>query len=65
MTAEDFNAWLAGMFRGGLIQSELGAANLLGVTKNTLTKYKREGTDRKTALACRALYHKMDPWRLP
>lgn len=59
MTAEDFNDWLD---KTGL--SGLEAARQLGVAKNSVVKYRREGAPLHVALACSAIYHKLSPWRI-
>ena len=62
MTPESFTNWLASMREAGLISSDRQAAELLGVTDDTITNYKRRGADRKTALACRSLFHRLSAW---
>lgn len=63
MTPEAFVLWLAAMKTAGLARSDAAAARLLGVTPNTVVSMKRHGTDQRTALACRALIHRLEPWR--
>ncbi|UXU73689.1 MULTISPECIES: hypothetical protein [unclassified Paracoccus (in: a-proteobacteria)] len=58
MTADDFNDWLD---RTGL--SGLQAAEALGIAKNSVVKYRREGAPRHIALACTAIYHNLGAWR--
>jgi hypothetical protein len=58
MTADQFCQWLAAMKISGA-----EAARLLGVNVNTITRYKRSGGDRMLALACAALYHRLEEWR--
>ncbi|WP_323034095.1 hypothetical protein [Pararhodobacter sp.] len=58
MTAEDFEAWLD--LRG---ISGREAARQLGVSNDTITKYKRQGAPLYIALACSALCHGLPPWR--
>jgi len=62
MTADQFKAWLAEMKSAGLARSDAECARLLGRSDETMLKYKREGTDRTVALACRALLHRMKPY---
>ncbi len=62
MTAEAFCAWLDEMKRLGLARSDAAAARLLGISANAVVEMKRRGTDRRTALACRALRHLLEPW---
>jgi hypothetical protein len=63
MTASAFNSWLADMKSAGLARSDAAAARLLGVSANTVVSLKREGADMRTALACRALLHRLEPYR--
>jgi hypothetical protein len=63
MTPAAFIQWLAEMKFAGLARSEAECARLLGVTANTLLAWKANGTDLRTALACRALLHSMEPWK--
>lgn len=58
MTAEDFNAWLA--LRG---ISGREAARQLGVSNDTVTRYKRAGAPLYIALACAAISFGLPPWR--
>lgn len=58
MTADQFNAWLETMEI-----TAADAARLLAVTPNTITRYKRQGGDHTLALACSALYHRLEPWK--
>lgn len=62
MDAKQFNQWLAAMKEAGLARSDAKAAELLGISTDTMVRLKRVGTDRRTALACRALYHRLEPW---
>jgi transcriptional regulator with XRE-family HTH domain len=55
MTASDFTAWLSAM---NITAAE--AARLLGVTPNTITRYKRKGGPVMLRLACAALYHRLE-----
>ena len=57
-----FTNWLASMKEAGLARSDAAAARLLGVSANTVVTMKREGADLRTALACRALFHRLEPW---
>ncbi len=58
MTADDFNAWLD--LRG---ISGREAARQLGVSNDTVTRYKRAGAPLHIALACSAICHGLPPWR--
>ena len=62
MTAAAFIEWLAAMKDAGLARSDAAAARLLGVSANTVFEMKQRGADHRTALACRALSHRLDPW---
>lgn len=62
MTAAQFTNWLASMKDAGLARSDAAAAKLLGVSANTVVTMKRNGADVRTALACRALFHRLEPW---
>lgn len=62
MTGTQFTAWLAAMKAAGLIRYDNDAAKALGVTNDTIVNMKRKGTDLRTALACRALFHRLQPW---
>ena len=62
MTAEAFNRWLAEMKSAGLARSDAAAARLLGVSANSVVAMKQKGADKRTALACRALLHRMEPY---
>ena len=58
MTASEFTAWLVAMNISGA-----EAARRLGCGKNAITRFKRQGGDRRLALACSALYHRLEPWK--
>jgi phage I-like protein len=62
MTAPSFINWLADMKSAGLARSDAAAAKLLGVSANAVVEMKKRGADRRTALACRALRHCMEPY---
>jgi hypothetical protein len=62
MTPTAFVEWLAAMKAAGLARSDAASARLLGVSANTVVTMKRDGADLRTALACRALFHRMEPW---
>lgn len=62
MPPEAVKRWIAEMKRIGLAKSEGQCAKLLGVSPNTMTKLKRDGGDRRTALACRALRLGLEPY---
>ncbi len=62
MTPAAFNAWLAAMKTAGLARFDADCAKLLGVSNNSIVKMKRDGANRRTALACAALYNELAPW---
>ena len=62
MTPESFQGWLVSMKEAGLARSDAAAARLLGVSANIVVRWKRVGTDTRTALACRALVPRLEPW---
>ena len=39
------------------------AGRLLGVTANTITRYKANGAPKVVALACSALFHRLGEWK--
>ena len=62
MPPEAFNRWLADMKLARLARSDAAAARLLGLSSNSVVKMKARGCDLRTALACRALLHRLGPY---
>ena len=62
MTGLDFTNWLAAMKAASLAKSDADCARLLQVHVNSIVLMKRQGADHRTALACRALFHRLEPW---
>lgn len=62
MTPAAFINWLAQMKDAGLARSDAAAGRLLGISANAVVGMKRRGTDYRTALACRAVAHRLEPW---
>lgn len=64
MTATQFTGWLAAMKEAHPVwaRSDAACARLLGVSANTVSEMKQRGADLRTALACRALFHRLEPW---
>ncbi|WP_376742349.1 hypothetical protein [Ensifer canadensis] len=62
MPAAAFNRWIDEMKVAGLARSDAECARLLGVSANAMVTLKKNGSDRRTALACRALLHRMAPF---
>ena len=63
MTPDTFSLWLAEMKSAGLARSDAECARQLGVTADTVVNMKQRGADTRTALACRALLHRLDPYK--
>ena len=62
MTGESFIKWLAEMKSAGLARSDAECARLLGISANSVVTMKKQGADTRTALACRALLHRLQPY---
>lgn len=62
MTADQFTRWLAEMKAAELARSDAECARQLGVSANSVVAMKKNGADVRTALACRALLHRMEPY---
>ena len=62
MSPAAFAQWLVAMKAAGLARSDAAAGRLLGVSANSVVRMKQEGADLRTALACRALYHRLEAW---
>lgn len=62
MTPEEFTNWLSDMKSAGLARSDADCARLLGCHVNSIVKRKRDGANLETALACRALLHRLEPY---
>lgn len=62
MTPEQFNQWLTEMKEAGLAKSDAKCAELIGLSANAVVDMKKRGTDIRTALACRALLHRLTPY---
>ena len=58
MLAQDFEDWLTHM---GFSGREAGRQ--LGLSKDTVLKYRKEGCPLYVALACAALAFNLPPWR--
>ena len=65
MTPDTFTNWLAAMKAAGLARSDADCARLLGVSANTVVEMKQRGADLRTALACRALMDRLEPYGHP
>jgi hypothetical protein len=63
VSAAAFVKWLAEMKEAGLARSDAAAARLLGVSANSVVSMKQRGSDVRTALACRALLHRLEPYK--
>lgn len=62
MGPETFVQWLGDMKSAGLARSDAECARLLGISANSVVALKRKGADTRTALACRALLHRLAPY---
>lgn len=62
MSPEAFRDWLAAMKRAGVAKSDAECGRMLGISADSVVLMKKRGADMRTALACRALYHRMEPW---
>lgn len=60
MTPEEFKAWVKQMKDWGIAQSRNECGRLLGVVPNTMIRFCKNGCDKRTALACKALLHRLD-----
>lgn len=63
MRPDAFIAWLADMKSAGLARSDAECARLLGISANSVVSLKKNGADMRTALACRALLHRLEPYQ--
>lgn len=62
MTGTSFVKWLIDMKVSGLARSDAECARLLGISANSVVSLKKNGADTRTALACRALLHRLEPY---
>lgn len=62
MTADEFIRWIEEMKAAGMANSDADCARLLGVHPNTMSNLKAGGADQRTALACRAVLHRLKPY---
>ena len=61
-SGKTFCKWLDEMKAAGLIENDREAAKIFDVRPNTITSMKENGIDKRTALACRALLHRLEPY---
>ena len=62
MTPEEFQKWLDEMRETRMGTTDSACARLLGITRQMIYHYKKNGCDVRTALACRALIHRLEPY---
>lgn len=62
MPADSFCEWLAQMSNRPFYKSERECAIVLGLPEDAIKIMKRDGADLRTALACRALLHRLEPY---
>lgn len=55
MTANQFEDWLSEMKHRRYISNSAQAMALLGISKNTFGKYRKDGCSQTVGLACQAL----------
>lgn len=63
MSPSQFVAWIDAMKARYRIRSNAELARALGIGPHTFSRYLHGGADKRTALACRALYHNLEPWK--
>jgi hypothetical protein len=63
MTPEEVASWLDAM-RRHRVNTDSAAARAIGVSTQTILRMKKFGADRRTAYACRAAYHLLEPWAI-
>ncbi len=62
MSPELFQRWLLEMRIAGLANSDADCGHLLGISANAIVNLKKRGSDKRTALACRALLDGLKPY---
>jgi hypothetical protein len=62
MTGKDVELWGRMAIELKLAKNEIELANLLGVTRQTLYNMRKDGADRRTDFACRAILSGSDLW---
>lgn len=62
MSGEAFCQWLAEMAKPPFFAGDTKCAELLGISANSVVTMKKNGADVRTALACRALLHRLEPY---
>lgn len=62
MNPTAFVQWLVAMKAANLARSDAECGRLLGVSPDTIVRRKSEGCSVEAALACRALFHRLEPW---
>ena len=62
MTPESFLAWIKHMKLLGFASNKQKCAQALGVSEKTLYNWIEKGTDKRTALACKALINGLEPY---
>lgn len=63
MNSVSFVGWLADMKSAGLARSDAQCAKALGISANSVVDMKKRGADLRTALACRALLHRLEAYQ--
>ena len=63
MSAEAFQKWQEEIAKPPFYaRTDAKCAELLGISANSVVAMKKNGADLRTALACRALLHRMEPY---
>lgn len=62
MPPDEVQRWLDTVLQRGLAATETEAAELIGKSSDTLTRMKKLGADRTTALACAAVLRHLSPF---
>jgi len=62
MDADAFDTWLRAMKQFGRARSDAECGRLLGLSKTSILTMKKNGCDRRTALACSALLIGLEPF---
>lgn len=62
MTADQFNKWVEEMTKKHPYWTDTFGAKLLGVSRRSMLRYKKEGAGRTVALACQCLIKGLKPY---
>jgi hypothetical protein len=62
MSPDAFTQWTIEMRKMPFFADDADCGRMLGISANSVVAMKRNGADRRTALACRALLHRLLPY---